>query len=293
MAFKTPEEYYSDESNYGESQYITLDKVINTFMLRYVGDDKLINNVRRYDIVGHAKRGLEELSYDTLREIRKVELEIDDKNEIILPNDYVNYVRISWVDNNGYFRPIIKSTDTGVVESYLQDNEYRIVFDSDGFPVEATSTTSKNQENLDAQELNAIAYAKLETGEYVGDLERQSAKYGLDPSRSNINGEFYLGDGFIKFSQDIPARVIVLEYVSDVLNRDSLSDIRIDKMAENALYSYIRWQILSNKIYTPEYIVRRSQKDWFRDRQNSKLRIANLKPHQFIQKLKARRKWLK
>ena len=74
----TAEQYYSSSDNYGNYQYISLDKVIDTFNLRYVGDDKLINNVRRYDIIGHAKKGLQELNYDALKEIKKLELEVGD-----------------------------------------------------------------------------------------------------------------------------------------------------------------------------------------------------------------------
>ena len=37
--------------------------------MTYVGDDKVINKVERYEVIFHAKRAIQELHYDELREI--------------------------------------------------------------------------------------------------------------------------------------------------------------------------------------------------------------------------------
>jgi len=56
--------------------YIKLVDVINNFMVAYVGMDKLIPRCKRSDVVFHAKRGLQEFSYDTLKSIKSQELTI-------------------------------------------------------------------------------------------------------------------------------------------------------------------------------------------------------------------------
>ena len=53
------------DSNHGSYEYISLNDIINNFMVAYIGVGKLIPNVKRTDIMFHAKRGLQEFSYDT------------------------------------------------------------------------------------------------------------------------------------------------------------------------------------------------------------------------------------
>ena len=49
----------------------------------------------RTDVIFHAKRGLQEFSYDTLKSIKSQELTIPDSLSLTIPQDYVNYVKLS------------------------------------------------------------------------------------------------------------------------------------------------------------------------------------------------------
>ena len=64
------------ENNYGSYEYITLNNIVNNFIVAYVGAGKLIPSVKRTDLVFHAKRALQEFSYDTLKSIKSQELTI-------------------------------------------------------------------------------------------------------------------------------------------------------------------------------------------------------------------------
>ena len=64
------------EENYGSYAYVTLQDIVNNFIVGYVGEQKLIPNVRRSDIIFHAKRGLQEFSYDTLKSVKSQELTV-------------------------------------------------------------------------------------------------------------------------------------------------------------------------------------------------------------------------
>ncbi len=63
-------QYYSDSSNWGNNQFVKLSDIINNFYLFYVGDDKVLSSVKRYDVIFHAKRALQELHYDALKDVR-------------------------------------------------------------------------------------------------------------------------------------------------------------------------------------------------------------------------------
>ena len=65
--------------------------------------------LKRTDIIFHAKRGLQEFSYDTLKSIKSQELNIPPSLSVILPQDYVNYVRVSRIDALGVKRIYIPS----------------------------------------------------------------------------------------------------------------------------------------------------------------------------------------
>ena len=109
MAYITDYIYYENngntptDENWGSYQYVSLSDIVNNFMLMYVGNDKLVNDLNRYQILFHAKRAIQELNYDALKEIKILELDIGNDIRFILPQDYVNYVRISLFKNNTLF----------------------------------------------------------------------------------------------------------------------------------------------------------------------------------------------
>jgi len=83
------------ENNYGNYEYTSLNDIIYNFMVGYVGSEKLISDVKRNDVIFHAKRGLQEFSFDTLKSIKSQELSIPPNLSVPIPQDYVNYVKMS------------------------------------------------------------------------------------------------------------------------------------------------------------------------------------------------------
>ena len=89
------------EENYGDYSYIKIKDIVNNLRIAYVGPGKLIPSVKTTDIVFHAKRSLQEFSYDTLRSIHSQELNVPSNLSVPLPQDYVNYVNVSRIDKQG------------------------------------------------------------------------------------------------------------------------------------------------------------------------------------------------
>jgi hypothetical protein len=96
----TPQEYY-DGNDFGNYQFVSLTDIINQFMLVYVGEDKIIPKAKRLDVAFHAQRALAELSFDTFKSHKAMEINVPETLQMILPQDYVNYTKISWVDSAG------------------------------------------------------------------------------------------------------------------------------------------------------------------------------------------------
>ena len=289
----TDQQYYDDQSLHGSYQYVTLKDVINTFIVRYVGDNQEINNVARHRVIFEAKQGLRELKFDVSSSIRRIEIELDDNLEMTLPPDFVSKVRLSWVDDNGNLRPIPESYDNVITDAYLQDNEFNILYDSDGYALFGTSVAQINE---DSTQNNDVTNYDIIVGNPLNGLDYQEnygGDYNLETNRSNINGWYAINDRKIRFNRNLPRKNVVLEYVSDGINLIDESLIRVHKFAEKALYSFIKYSILNNRLDSTEYRIRRAKKDWLTERQNAKIRLSKFNPQRFLQRLKGRRKWVK
>ncbi len=98
MATLNDQVYYEDEANHGTYTYETLENLVNNFRGLYCHDGSVLGNVPRHLILSWMKKGLQQLSFDALREVKAVELELLDTLDAIMPPDFVSYVRISWLD---------------------------------------------------------------------------------------------------------------------------------------------------------------------------------------------------
>ena len=109
-------------------QFISLEEIINQFIVAYVGEDKLIPKAKRLDVAFHAQRALAELSFDTLKSFKAIEVTIPPSLQIQLPNDYVNYTKISSVDSAGIKHPLYPNKNTSNPQTYYQndDGEFKI-----------------------------------------------------------------------------------------------------------------------------------------------------------------------
>ena len=85
----------------------------------------------------------------------------------------------------------------------------------------------------------------------------------------------------------------MLEYISDGLEYSNENDIKINKMAEMALYAWINWNLLSNKINVQEYIVRRAKKDYDTALRNAKIKLMDLRLHELAFNINGVKKWFK
>ena len=283
-------EYYENsglnpkDENWGNYQYVLLKDIINNFYMMYVGDDKIINDCKRYEVIFHAKRGLQELNYDVAKEVKAIELELPTNLQLPVPRDYVNYVRISWVDEDGNFRPIIRNNQSGIVASYLQDNNYNILFDNNGQALEGTSTTELNSKNPKSNNLNNDGTSYL-----------YGSRFGLDGKTANQNGTFVINKnlGVIRFSSDLVGKTIVIEYLSDGLSDLSEDEIKVNKLAEKFLYQFIKHEILTNKFGVQEYIVQRAKVEYRAIRNNTKIRMSNIRYDEILQSMRGASNWTK
>jgi hypothetical protein len=285
------------QENYGSYAYTSLNDVINGFIATYVGEHKLIGDVKRTDVIFHAKRGLQEFSYDTLKSVKSQEITIPPSLSVIIPQDYVNYVSLAYIDQLGVRHPIYPANNltSSPYEVPLQDDAGDYTMDSVGDLLEGTSITNERWATANDSLLSGnitpeqfSSYSNYLTGNPVW-----GQRYGNDPQISQRNGWFNMNerDGVIAFSSNLKDRLIILDYISDGLAYDL--DSRIPKMAEDALYAHILYSILAGRINQPEYVIQRLKRDRAAKLRNAKIRLSNIKLSEIVQVMRGKSKWIK
>ena len=299
--------------NYGDYQYTSIFDLVNNFMIGYVGEDKIISHAKRSDVLFYAKRGLQEFSYDTLRSVKTQELTIPPSLSVIMPQDYVNYVNISWIGDDGVKRIIYPTTLTSnPTETPLQDQNitnspFGFNFPSSGYGIpvqdnfgenlEGTSQTEERWENIPKDEQPTTqAIFDSEMGESIiarREIALLGQRYGLDTELAQTNGWFTINkrEGKFSFSSNLKGKLILLDYISDGLAYDE--DTKIPKLAEEAMYMHIAYNILANRINIPEHLVQRFKKDRRAQLRNAKIRLSNIKLNEFVQIMRGKSKWIK
>jgi len=301
MTYISQYDYYTDPSNYGSYQYVSLQDIVNNFLLMYSGNHSLVNNEERYKILFHAKRAIQELNYDAFKEIKILELSVCDNLRYVLPSDYVNWVRIS-LYKDGYLRPLSENIQTLWSDAYLQDNNCQILFDINGNILKPQDSTIDYQRITGTKKsiyLNEGNPYSGNMGYYVDGMwyfdYRVGSRYGLNTETANFNPTFSINKkaGVINFDSGMANELCILEYVSDGMEGGDNSSIMVNKLFEKYVYAYIQYEILNSKLGVQEYVVARAKKEKGALLRNAKIRISNIHPSRLLMNMRGMDKMIK
>ena len=120
--------YYANPLGYGNYQFVTLSDIVDNFMATYVGEEKILPRTNRADVSFHAHRALQELSFDTLKSCKSLEITLPPSLQMTLPNDYVNYTKVTWSDASGIEHIIYPTSKTSNPKTLNQntDGDYNL-----------------------------------------------------------------------------------------------------------------------------------------------------------------------
>lgn len=281
--------YYTGTSGFGNYQFVSLSNIIDAFMVVYVGEDKLISKVSRNDIAFHAQRALAEMSFDVFKSTKAQEITVPATLTMPLPQDYVNYVKLSWSDNAGVehvIYPMAKSSNPTAI-SQNADGTYK----TDG----ADLTLKANSATWDKYKSEIAHEDSRDDFDYDDNLVDYNIgqRYGIDPAFAQTNGSFYVDElkGNIHFSSNISGLTVILKYISDSLGTEN--EMQVHKLAEEAMYKQIAYAVLSTRANTPEYVVQRYKKEARASKRQAKLRLSNIKLEEITQILRGKSKHIK
>lgn len=307
MAYISQYQYYEnggvqpEDANWGSYQYVSLQDIVNNFLLMYSGNHSLVNNEERFKVLFHAKRAIQELNYDAFKEIKVLELTVPDMLRYILPSDYVNWVRIS-LYKDGWLRPLTENIQTLSSKAYLQDNTGRILFDQYGnalspqysdIDFDRLTKTKKSIYLNQGNQFNGQLGWNYD-GMWYFDYNIGTA-YGLNTETANFNPTFNVDrkGGVINFDSSMSGQQCILEYVSDGMEQGDNSLITVNKLFEKYIYASIQYDILNSKLGVQEYIVSRARKEKSALLRNAKIRISNIHPGRLLMNLRGLDKQIK
>ncbi len=284
----------ADFEGLGYYRRTNLEDTVNNFIVAYVGDDKALAKVPRYEVEFWAQRGVQEFSYDILNSDKSIELELSDALTFPIPQDYVDYVAISRVEKDGSKTRLINSRKANNPKAPVQNSDYEITFDSndDMLAASASETVGRFQNNS-----NYTETPEQESNRYNDDDYPYSNKrYGGNPEAMNSESTFFVDkvNGVIYFDGTVKKdSLIILDYISDGLaDNGDLTKVYIPKLAEDALYAYILYN-LSKVRPTLAGIVPLYKKEASSKMRNAKIRLSNYNLPELAQVLRGKSKWIK
>jgi hypothetical protein len=251
---------------------VKLSQIIKDFILTLDGDDYAAN-VSDSAIRNFALRGIREIGFDLGKKIKSLKRTIQDNDTIVLPDDYVDLVKIGVVDESGVIRVFGQNKNINYSEKYKTANTTN---DSAAGPLDITANLVKDTEesktatgNTASSNDESLDYYVFENYLYQGGLGRLYGTGGghlagayrvnLDQNRIEIEGN----DGYSE---------VVIEYVADEARS---TDPEVHVYAEEALRAYMYYKIIERKSSVPANEKARARAEYYNERRKANARLSN------------------
>ena len=180
---QTQQAYYNG-NNFGGYQFVSLLDIIDNFTATYIGEGKLLEKTLRSDVSFHAHRALAELSFDTLKSCKSQEIEIPANLSMVLPHDYVNYVKLTWSDSSGIEHIIYPTSKTSNPKPILQNDDGDYALTATGTLTDGLSSIA-----LDGEYSNILVGMRVSSPSIPdGNPLQPLSDYAIVGSTSNSGG---------------------------------------------------------------------------------------------------------
>lgn len=280
--------YYNDEDQWGDYQYTFLSTVVNDFMANEVKPGAFVENEPRWRVANFARKAIQEIYFDVANEVISIELDLNPQLTFTLPHDFIQYVRISWVDENGKLHPMSIDRSNNLAQAWLQDNNYDYLYDQNGDILKGSHIQNLPSSKIPSAQTEAFPFSHVQ-GTYG------FKPYNHDRSKIFANGSYRIDkdQGVIQFSSAADGRTIVMDYISDGMFQRTDDQIKVHKFAEDAANNYIYWKLIRRMRGVPQSERESARRDWFNQKRIAKRRIKPIRYEEIRQVLRGNSKWIK
>ena len=223
----TTQQAYYQGNNYGNYQFTSLEDIINQFIVAYTGENKIIQKVKRTDVAFHAQRALQELSFDTFKSIKSQEITLPPSNTMILPQDYVNYTRVLWVDSSGIKHPLYPTKHTQNPTPIFQNSDGDYSLTATGTLIDTDATIVLDSEYLNVQVGMIVSSPNIPSGSLVIATSNTGSVTTIEIN----NDATYTGTETLTFTPQDSS--LILEEESTFVLENVTWDISEDKITQS------------------------------------------------------------
>lgn len=282
MAFEDVTYSGSRTTNSETMNFVSLRQLIDDFIVTMDSDD-YISNVSDVAIRNIALRGIREFGFDVSSRVRSIKRTIESNSTIILPEDYVDLVKIGVVDSDGILRVLGQNKNLNYSR---KDKDGTGKGDSDAGPLNIPSNLIEDRED----DKGATAGSDSGNGDldhfifenylFQGGIGRL---YGL--GGGHLAGEYRvnLDQNRIEIDTDSGSSEVVLEYIADEAR--STNPV-IHVYAEEALRSYMYYKLCERKSTVPANEKARARQEYYNDRRLAKARLSNFSKEEALKTIR-------
>ena len=296
-----------DDVQYGNFQFHKITDLVSDVIATYCQPGRLLEGIRGGEVNYHAHRAMQELSFDTFKSTRAMEIEIPPSLVMALPIDYVGYTKVTWKDAGGIEHTLFPAIVTSNPTPYNQDSNYYLEFDSGGAATHASD--SNTWFDYHGNTVNSTNPSNPEDSTYdIFDLEK-GGRFGAEPRHMNANGSFFIDHlkGRINFSSNCTGKIVTLKYISDGtgVNQTGLTlggksghinaqqDLIVHKFAQEAMIKHTVYGCLLAKSPADHNMLALLKKEKFAETRKAKIRLSEIKIEEIAQIMRGKSKWIK
>ena len=282
MAFEDVTYSGSRTTNSETMNFVSLRQLIDDFIVTMDSDD-YISNVSDVAIRNIALRGIREFGFDVSSRVRSIKRTIQSNSTIILPEDYVDLVKIGIVDSDGILRVLGQNKNLNYSRKDKDDTGRG---DSDAGPLNIPSNLIEDREDDkgatagNSSDGGDLDYYIFENYMFQGGMGRVYGTGG-----GHLAGEYRinLDQNRIEIDTESDITEVVLEYIADEAR--STNPV-IHVYAEEALRSYIYYKLCERKSTVPANEKARARREYYNDRRLAKARLGNFSKEEALKTIR-------
>lgn len=272
---------YEDISRNGMN-YITLRQLINDYIITLDGDDYTAN-ASDSAIRNFALRGIREFGFDVTSRVKSLKLDIHSNGTAILPDDYVDLVKVGIIGSDGIVRVFNQNKNINYSRQIFQEDNGEDTIsttDSESGPLNIDDNLILNRDNAkSATTSNDDSYI-FENFVFQGGIGRL---YGAGGAKAPGSYRVNLDQNRLEIDAGNSASEIVLEYIADEA-RSTNPVIHI--YAEEAIRSYIYYKLCERKSTVPGGEKSRARAEYYNERRKAKARLGNFTKNEALKVLR-------
>tara|TARA_R110001592_G_scaffold112078_4_gene310008 strand:+ start:4138 stop:5004 length:867 start_codon:yes stop_codon:yes gene_type:complete len=263
---------------------VKLSQIIRDFIITLDGDD-YASNASDSAIRNFALRGIREIGFDLGKKIKSLKRDIQPNDTIILPEDFVDLLKVGIVDDDGIVRVFgnnkninysKRRSGTGAnISLEVSDTENSPTAVSDGGPLNIPNNLINDSVDSKSSTV-ATGGSDNDFGQYVFEnyISQGGAGRLYGAGGGHLSGEYRLNldQDRIEIETNSGYSQVVIEYIADEARS---TDPEVHVYAEEALRSYMYYKIIERKSSVPANEKSRARAEYYNERRKANARLSN------------------